>query len=328
MRIPSSVPGIYKFVLGICTPISAIYAMVQSFRLDPLSIQMVKHLGWGQFGSLGSYRIVGFLQGPVQLGLLCAMGAGYVLTRNIFLGKFKPSSFVLLALLSICLVASMSRASLLGFLTFAILVTVLYLPRLKRKAHLGSFLIHMTFLSAIPISAIALIGDLETIDLLSSRLETLGNLGEDNSFHEGRLLNWQNKVIPTLLENPLGRGNGSTGTSRSGEEEAYAQKIMETESLYFSLALELGWLGLAFAAPLFLMAMAGVLLLLKNQDPNSGLEIAVVIWVFAFAGITSPNMSAFPVTWLFFTSIPIALVPLQLKVSGLAWIQSRKEVTP
>lgn len=327
MRIPSEVPGIYRFILGICTPICAVYALVQSFQLDPLSIKMVKHLGWGQFGSLGSYRVVGFLQGPVQLGLLSAMGAAYFLAKNIFLDRFRLSSSLILLLLSVSLVASMSRASLLGFLTFVLLISMLCLPRLRRKARLASFAIHFAFLSVIPATAIALVGDLETVELLASRLETLGNLGQDNSFQEGRIINWKNKVIPALLENPLGRGNGSTGTSRLVEDEGYSERIMETESLYFALAMELGWFGLASAAPLFLMAIAGAFLVLKNGSPSPGPEVAAVIWVFAFAGITSPNMSAFPVTWLFFVSVPIALAPLELKVAELAWTYPHKEMT-
>lgn len=312
LRIPAAVPGIYHFVLGVCAPINALYALVQSFRLDPLSIQLVKHLGWGQFGAVGTYRVTGFLQGSVQLGLLSAMGAGYFLARNIFLEKWKLRESILLFILFISLIASMSRASLLGFLTFAGIASVLLLPRLRIKTHLASFAAHLAILSIIPVAAVAYIGDLETIDMLMGRMETLGNIGQDASFKEGRIDNWRYKILPAMLKSPMGRGNGSTGTWRSGESEPYTEKILETESMYFTLALEQGWMGLALSAPLFLLAMAGTFLLVKNNGPPPGIEVAVILWIFAFAGITSPNMSAFPVTWLFFLSVPFALARLDL----------------
>jgi hypothetical protein len=168
------------------------------------------------------------------------------------------------------------------------------------------------------------VGDLETVDILSSRIETLSNVGQDNSFKEGRINNWKHKVLPALLKNPLGRGNGSTGTVRPEGEAPYSMPVMETESLYFAMAMELGWAGFIMILLLFAMSLAGIILILKSNPCSPGIEVAAIIWIFAFAGITSPNMSAFPVTWLFFFSFPFALEVLDLKVASLAWRRTQQ----
>jgi hypothetical protein len=318
LRIPSRAPEVFDFIFRVCTPINALYALVQSFRLDPLSIRLVKHLGWGQFGTLGTYRVTGFFQGPVQLGLLCGMGAGIMLIRNIYHERLTLKKLAMLLILAASLIASMSRASLLGFLSFVLVASLFLLPRLKRRPQMASFIMHFAFLSLLPVAAILYIGDLETIDVLTSRIETLGNIDQDNSFRDGRINNWKYKVVPALLRSPLGRGNGSTGTVRPDDEAPYAQRILETESLYFSLTMELGWLGLALALPIFLMSVAGAMILVKDNHAPPAIEAAAVIWIFAFAGITSPNMSAYPVTWLFFFSFPPALAALDRKLASLA----------
>jgi hypothetical protein len=298
---------------------------VQSFHLDPLSIRLVKHLGWGHYGALGTYRVTGFFQGPMQLGLFCAMGCGYFLVRNVFLGKADAWGFVLFLIFAAALAASMSRASLLGFASFALASSILMLPRLRRKRNLKSFLAHMAFLTVLPVSALAFVGDLETIGILASRMETLGNVDQDNSFKEGRINNWKNKILPILANSPGGRGNGSTGTARSGDEiEAYSKNIVETESLYFSMILELGWLGGLLAIPLFAGAAFALFLLPSMRVPDVLLEASPVIWIFMFAGITSPNMSAFPVTWFFFFALPPVLSVLDDALAGYRLVLRRK----
>jgi hypothetical protein len=209
----------------------------------------------------------------------------------------------------------MSRASMIGFIAF---VAILFMKKLVSRKQA----VVVTLVIAIILSFLSVyLKNLDVVNVLKSRMATFTAITEDSSFREGRLYNWKEKIIPALLSSPFGRGNGSTGSSRDYSESAkFKYPIIQAESLYFSIAIELGWTALCLYILFCFIIFMSCLSLLSQELSSATFFLTAIFIVFSVAAITSPNMSAFPVTWLFFLSAPL-VAALSIKHKGGAGVQ-------
>jgi hypothetical protein len=316
LRIPGHIPGLCNFILYYLIPVNALYGISQILYLDPLSIHLVKNMRMGIFtGMLGTYRVTGFLQGPVQLGLLCAIGASYFFAMMITSSHRRKLNMGLFSLTFVGLIVTMSRASLIGFVAF---VAILFMKKLVSRKQA----VVVTLVIAIILSSLSVyLKNLDLVNILMSRMASITAIAEDRSFREGRLYNWKEKIIPVLISSPFGRGNGSTGSSRDYSESAkFKYPIIQAESLYLSIGIELGWAALCLYILFCLIIFISCLSLLSQEPSSAAFFLTAIFIVFSVAAITSPNMSAFPVTWLFFLSAPL-VAALSIKHKRGAGVQ-------
>lgn len=208
-----------------------------------------------RIGASAQARGAGTLTGPNELGIYLVMMIAVV----VFFFEQRGGSarrFVRVALVTLLLglVFTFSRSALLG------LGIGLVLPLAWRRLWRGISVSWMLLLGVSALLALGIVWQAGLVDHLA-RTVTL----EDSSA-QGHLDSWAASVA-LMLEAPFGVGLGLVG-ARAGRFGSIEQRY-HTESTYFQVGMELGWLGLCLYLGLLLM-LGLELWLVVRRGPDIG----------------------------------------------------------
>lgn len=300
---PRELRRIVNALIFVFVPINCLYAIKQYFFTSAFDLRLAKLFEWSTLEQYGSFRVNGFFQGPVQLGLfsaVCFVVCFYILVFSRWrTGKIYS---VVILFISFCsLMISGSRSCMVG----AIICILWFL--------ISRFNLFKVVRVVILVMAVAFclmyfyrkVGP-EGFDWPTKRVYSFFHLSEDRSFFEGRILRWEKNTIPMILNKPWGRGCGSASVGREGLAMKDGLNV-ETESIYFTTALDLGWIGLLIFVVYCTVVVYAALKLLKTQPTIVSCFLSTAVITFAIAGLASPIMSAFPSNWLFCFCGPLVI---------------------
>ena len=253
-----------------------------------------------------STRVSGLYVGPVQLSLFAGL---LFLITTVKMQYTKPSIWGLFILIFslIILTLSKSRAVL-----FSVLLISLLFILMSNKGKIFSKLLKSLSIFFLVLCIIYIIMriylDQETITYLLGRFTDSfhPNSVNGSSFHQGRIVRWTNEVFPLILKHPFGLGTGFSQSFYDEFRSNYYIKPIITESIFFDVFIDQGFI----AGILFMFITVYSIILSFNaflRKDQINIYCAIVILLFIIPGITSPNLAAFPYTYLFATSLGILI---------------------
>lgn len=267
------------------------------FPYNTLFYDLIKWEFGDELNPIYTVRVCGLLVGPVQFALSCGFIIFYSMVNLVFANYQQKYVWIALAGL-VGLLLSKSRAVLFTvfFLFFLLMILNKNVSSKNKKRVFFSFV----FLIAIILYFLWSI-DKDFFLLFIQRYFDAFNSDSlaGSSFKEGRIERWINDVFPAISQMPLGGGTGFTQSF--GENAAFAYKIepILTESIYFDVFVELGWFSGILFLWFSLLAIYVSLKKIRYASDSLTLICSLVSLLFFIPGITSPNMAAFPYTYLF-----------------------------
>jgi len=294
-------------IINIC------FAFSQYLYPTELGTNLIQKMAWGAGDTLGSFRLTGFFQGSVQLALFSGyvfiLGALFISRKGLLKAKF--SEYLIFAMGLGGLVISMSRA-VIATSVFILLLNMF----ISRKIGLQSIFKIFLLFSLILVSTFTYLKNTDEFayKYISERFIKISNPTEDASFKEGRLSRWDNDVFPKIKSYPEGLGIGSTGTR--DDWSGYKIKPFLTESIFLNAIVELGIIGGATFILLSLFASIFSLFAMRMNSIEMNIAGSMVL-LFLIPGITSPNFTSHPFTYVFSISLGVILIKIRYKFTSI-----------
>lgn len=264
----------------------AIYGIVQYVTVPPWDAFWMNHAGMNSIGKPYPLEIRVFSTlnspGPTAIFLTCALVPMVVERR--WRGVL---GWVGVLLVTVCLLTTLVRSA--WIVLVVMLLTYLATSSGRRK---GLLLLQVVFVAGALFYAVPKLPGAEG---LVSRMETMGDLKEDDSYNARFEL--LTSMVPTILANPVGSGTGSvgTGTKLGNDGDLGPLGIMDNGFLGLFITFGLPG-GLLFFAGLFAVARwlwSRLRIERASPTPGSGrdlyLRLALASWAGAFAGLISDN---------------------------------------
>ena len=269
------------FIFWVSVP-GLVFGLSQYFLPTTLGSALVKEMEWAVTGTLGSFRLTGFLGSPSEYALQAGYCVIYALARV---------RYSIIALGLVAVVLSLSRITLVGVLGLA-------LVQLIAKGRAWILVVSVAIVVGVAFLIRSYV-DESAVGYIVDRLQKTLNPFADMSFAEGRIARWQ-ELLEVVAQHPWGLGLGSTGFRESSG--GYIVGPFISESIYIQPFLEIGWVGGFLVCLVYAkIAFSGLKNALNSTDEVSNIISAFTI-LFLFCGLTSPLIPALPWSMLALTS--------------------------